>query len=648
MKKTTTPFLRKDIETKASSGTFGFAAVMCSFGMVEIGLLWLLCLSLIDLTTSQNEDYQIQFVDPIETIDRVENDNCTSVCPEISPDDTKLAIITVGNSGVGKSFLTNILIGEEVFLHKYSPGSITRKLEFVVTNLNGFHATVYNLPGLIEGLKANIELNKREIEKAFLGKSKQLILFIFGVGDGGRLRHEDLVTYLAMSDAYEFHLYTLVFIINNIKPFYSHESQDNYQSMMIVHLKTLLNWPSSEPFHIVFAEDFSNESKYSLRIALFREELVETILRSASFRHEKKHEIELNSEKYLTAKQELSEVESQNMKLKQEYHDDIIKLKEQMEEQRVVNERKREELEHQLALMRLSGGKRKSQCFPGNSLIHVRNKGLISMELLRYGDEVQCVDASAAVGGAAGGGGAGGGGGKGITLRYCEVYFFGHLNPNILSYFINLRTTSNHTLRLSPTHFAKICIHGCHLPPSASPSVSSSSSSSSATEEGRLESNASFQMKSIYAADVKIGDLLLTVVNEQLTFSTVEEIWLSEERGLYNPYIRSHDLIVNGVIVSSHSEWILDQFSFIPRDALPSLYEMIFFPIYLTSLLLGPMNSYGLASFLGIHSHSDGFESFYFVTFFLICLLSLLFRCVNKATSSSHKSFTLFPSFFVE
>jgi GTP-binding protein EngB required for normal cell division len=538
------------------------------------------------MTSQEEEHHLIQSMYPIDTVDLVQEEDCISVCSHLTPDDTDLAIITIGNSGVGKSFLTNILIGEEVFHHKYSPGSITRKLEYVITNLNGYYATVYNLPGLIEASKENIELNKKEIEKAFLGKSKQIILYIFGVGDGGRLRHEDYVTYLAMYNAYEFYHYTLIFIINNIKPFYSKESQDNYQSMVIINLKSLLKWPTNEPFHIVFAEDFSLESKFeSLKIIFFREELVQIIFQSFSYRHEKKNEIELNEEKFYQAKEELNQIESQKIQLKNEHSHEIIKLKQKMEQQRVLNERKQKEFEEYLAVMKISGKKRKSKCFPGNSWIHVQRKGirdLISMESLRYGDEVQCVD------------------GKGI-LRYCVVYFFGHLNPNIFTEFVNLRTNLNQTLRLSSTHFAKICVHEC-------------------TSQG-IQSNA-IQLKSLYATDVKIGDLMLSVVNQQLIISSVEDIWLTQEQGLYNPYIRSHDLIVNGIVVSPHSEWILDQFPIIPRDFIPSLYEAIFFPVYFVSLTLGPTNSDVLASFLGVHSHPDGLGGAYtIVTFSSIGLL---------------------------
>lgn len=84
--------------------------------------------------------------------------------------DASIAIITCGSSGVGKSFIDNVIVGKEVFVHGYQPSSVTRETESVVTNLNGNLATVYNIPGLIESNKENVALNKVEIEKAFLGK----------------------------------------------------------------------------------------------------------------------------------------------------------------------------------------------------------------------------------------------------------------------------------------------------------------------------------------------------------------------------------------------------------------------------------------------------------------------------------------------
>ena len=48
-----------------------------------------------------------------------------SLIPQI-----KFGVIILGNTGVGKSFLCNIMIGVDKFKHEYSPTSVTSKTEF--------------------------------------------------------------------------------------------------------------------------------------------------------------------------------------------------------------------------------------------------------------------------------------------------------------------------------------------------------------------------------------------------------------------------------------------------------------------------------------------------------------------------------------
>jgi hypothetical protein len=286
-------------------------------------------------------------------------------CPNIDPDDTDLAIITAGNSGVGKSFIDNLVVGEEVFLHKYRAASVTRETEAVVTNINGKLATVYNIPGLIESNKENIELNKAEIEKAFLGRAAQVIVFVFGVGDGGRIRQEDYAAYLAMNEAYEFSRYSLVFVFNNVKKFDTVEEREEYQAMSIINLKELLKWPDSEPFRAVFAESFTKPYELSPQVALFRMKLMRAILSCIPFRHEKKHEIELNEDKFERANVALGILKEEYEHLKQKHGKEIIDLQQKMENERVMNNRRLDELQNKLnaAAAAVAASQKKSRGF---------------------------------------------------------------------------------------------------------------------------------------------------------------------------------------------------------------------------------------------------------------------------------------------
>ncbi len=62
----------------------------------------------------------------------------------------KLGLIILGNSGVGKSFLANILLGHEAFKHEFSAQSVTHRTEFEEITLDDHDYAIFNIPGLIE------------------------------------------------------------------------------------------------------------------------------------------------------------------------------------------------------------------------------------------------------------------------------------------------------------------------------------------------------------------------------------------------------------------------------------------------------------------------------------------------------------------
>ncbi len=62
----------------------------------------------------------------------------------------KFGLIILGNSGVGKSFLANILLDKDVFKHEFSPRSVTHRTEFQEITIENHHYAIFNIPGLIE------------------------------------------------------------------------------------------------------------------------------------------------------------------------------------------------------------------------------------------------------------------------------------------------------------------------------------------------------------------------------------------------------------------------------------------------------------------------------------------------------------------
>jgi DNA replication protein DnaC len=59
-------------------------------------------------------------------------------------------LIILGNSGVGKSFLANVLLDKDVFKHDFSARSVTHRTEFQEITIGNHCYAVFNVPGLIE------------------------------------------------------------------------------------------------------------------------------------------------------------------------------------------------------------------------------------------------------------------------------------------------------------------------------------------------------------------------------------------------------------------------------------------------------------------------------------------------------------------
>ncbi|CAF4105185.1 unnamed protein product, partial [Rotaria sp. Silwood1] len=136
--------------------------------------------------------------------------------PQPSDSRSTVGLILLGNTGVGKSFLANILLGKEAFAHECQGSSVTHVAEHELLRLSERSYVVFNVPGLIEYDQEIIERNKMEIQKAFDQCPNSIIASVFGAGVGGRIVDQDIVAFNALKDAYQFQPDSLIFIINNI------------------------------------------------------------------------------------------------------------------------------------------------------------------------------------------------------------------------------------------------------------------------------------------------------------------------------------------------------------------------------------------------------------------------------------------------
>jgi len=186
----------------------------------------------------------------------------------------------------------------------------------------------------------------------------------------------------------------------------------------------------------------------------------------------------------------------------------------------------------------------KKNCFPADASVETTS-GMKSMSDLRVGDHVRSVD----------------GAGK---LTYDEVYFFGHAESTKSTEYVDLKLSGNNAaLQLSRKHFLPACPkHGVRC-----------------KWADHIH---------IYAQEVRKGDYIWVAADEQTRLREVLERSVVVKNGLYNPYTLSGKIVVNGVVASAHSNWVLDDWT--PSSMsqyLPAVYQLLFLPGRLLYQLVG-------------------------------------------------------------
>ncbi|CAF4694932.1 unnamed protein product, partial [Rotaria sp. Silwood2] len=172
---------------------------------------------------------------------------------------------------------------------------------------------IYNIPGLIEGDKERITLNKLEISRAF-DEQKQhslVVIYVFG-HQNGRIRNEDIVTFRAIHNAYTLNPDSLIIIVNGLPP----DRPNNYNKDTQA---TLIDLLGMKPSHICFIDRLtSSDINQNLRMYL-----TDTILNVHPRIHIKTNDIHLMTDDVLQLQANLDMIQIQ-MYNEQIEHEDVI------------------------------------------------------------------------------------------------------------------------------------------------------------------------------------------------------------------------------------------------------------------------------------------------------------------------------------
>ena len=153
---------------------------------------------------------------------------------------SKHGLLLLGNSGVGKSFIGNVILGQDVFDHECNSASVTHETEFEDYIVGNASYAVFNIPGLIEADQAAVDRNKAEIYKAFQQRPNSVVAFVFTGGSGGRIRDEDVVAFKSINAVYNFKPDSLILIVNDLPL----NRLPNYEGVTAVKLEGLVNIPN--------------------------------------------------------------------------------------------------------------------------------------------------------------------------------------------------------------------------------------------------------------------------------------------------------------------------------------------------------------------------------------------------------------------
>ena len=226
-----------------------------------------------------------------------------------------VGIIILGNSGVGKSFLGNVILGREVFKHEYQADAVTTKTEYQTSVFRRQTFAIYNIPGLIEAEQERIDLNKREIDVSFRQHPNAVVLYVFGTNNG-RIRNEDVVAFNALHKAYPFSEKSLIVAVNGVNP----NRPDDYETKTTTTLISLLKMHLP---HLCFVNHINESNEKEL----LRHKLIEIVLNAMPKIHKKEQEINLQAAEISKLTKQIAEFQRQIEQDREKHRSEVKTLK---------------------------------------------------------------------------------------------------------------------------------------------------------------------------------------------------------------------------------------------------------------------------------------------------------------------------------
>jgi len=185
-------------------------------------------------------------------------------------------------------------------------------------------------------------------------------------------------------------------------------------------------------------------------------------------------------------------------------------------------------------------------CFPGNSVVLLSNGNRKEISDLQVGDSVQAVDDNG-------------------NLVFSPIILHLHRSSNEKGMFLNLRTSTGHSLTLSPQHLVY--------------------RKQKNAEQNDNEKNSTIQsFHPVFASTVEKGDsVLVQNNNEELISGVVVDVKEMMLEGLYSPLTSKGNIIVDDILASCYSDFDSHEIQHIGFAPFRWMYSLLKF-VYPTEL----------------------------------------------------------------